>query len=281
MMRSIISSFITLLVFCVGTPTAIAQEAPTVSEWVEKMAECTAKPLSYDFSLNFNMAAVGTSVKASGSIVMLDQRHMHMTTKSSVESAMMPNGAQKAEQVMIMDGETMWTVTSMDHPVNQGEKISSVSRMTIELMEKMGQGAAGMGGGLPGAGSSADMATQIRTMFDKFYTDCELSVKNGTVKISGNISDEFLENVPMGGIELDRFRAELDQKTAFPNRLVMGNEKEDIIEMSMSNAKFLDPKKIDKKLFEYVPDPGIHVMDMDAMLNSMVPAGADSSESDF
>ncbi|HJM39451.1 MAG TPA: hypothetical protein QGG59_04980 [Planctomycetota bacterium] len=265
------------LFLLVGSFPLFAQETNDVAVWVEKMAECTSQPVSYDFSLKFDMEGMGMSVASSGSILMQDKRHLRMTSQTTVKAAQMPTGEQNMKQEMIMDGATMWTVTTMDHPVNRGEKITSISRMTIELMEKVGAQATG----LPGVSNSTDMASQIRTMFEQFYTDCELSISNGLVKISGNISEEFMDSLPMGGLELSRFKAELDEKTAFPLQIAMGTDKKDFIKMSMSNPKFLDPKKIDQDLFRYTPDPGASVMDMDAMLQSMGKAEEGSSESEL
>ncbi|RMH00850.1 MAG: hypothetical protein D6702_12900 [Planctomycetota bacterium] len=242
---------------------ALPQE---VQVWVDKIGQLVDKPVSYDMAMSMDVVAQNMPLQmtSTGHVLMLDAEHMRTTMKMTIEMEMMPE-PMVMEMLTVVDGENLWV--QQDNPM-VGQQIMKAKVSQMNALRD-----AGMGMNLSG-----DQLKQVRELFENYYGNFEVSQSENEVKITGDILKEMPGAAQLGNMDLKRFSLHLDPKTGFPSRMAMGNGEKDLMVITMSNVKFLDKEKVDKKQFTYTPPEGAPVIDMGAMLGGAAGGAEDGGD---
>ncbi len=250
---------ILVLALLVLPATAPAESTPKAQKWLIKLAEIYDKgPLMVDFELEMGSAPVPGAPpggKIKGQLTQKDRTHQR------IEIAMDMGGMQ-VNMKTVNDGTLIWTEMDMG-----GNK--RVIKLTQEAAEKAAQNQ----GLAPGMSGNLDPISQIEKISE--VVDFEFAgTENGQVTLHGKLNEESRKEAfgggPMPG--LDAITIVIDEKTAFPSRIVMGGE-QPILTMSFNNLRFVKASELPAGTFEYTPPEGVPVVDAAALMAGQPPGG--------
>ncbi len=251
-----------LLLSALPAPPAAADSAPEAKVWLEKLVAIYDQgPFKVRYEAELDMSSLGQPLSGTltGHLTQADRTHSRVQLALDMPGPPeMPDGGMSLTILTVTDGTTVWT--EMDNPSLGGKQVSKVS---LELLDKLGSSAGGAGIRPASIDPVAQLETLTRSM------DFEVLERGGgQVTLRGTITEETRSQLGMlAAPGVDGFIFVIDEKTGFPTQVRAAGESP-FITMQFHDLEFVDAAALPAELFTYSPPEGLPVTDLGPMLQS-------------
>ncbi|MDP6849725.1 MAG: hypothetical protein QF524_02170 [Planctomycetota bacterium] len=220
---------------------AFSQDAPEA--WLSRLRATKKSPVEVTQTMTMDLN--GATQSSFGKLTYMDDLHFRITMDITLEGGGLEKPAKRS-MINVGDGTWMW-MEANDHMFNQAQvrrmKLSELKAMAI----KQGR-----------AFTTHHPSDRILELAD--YADFEsVELSDTEVFMSGEFSEDSkgrLINDFRGGIPRT-LEVRLDRKTGFPKSYVVKSYHKVLVQFNYTDVKFLNPKKLDMKVFEYQVPEGV------------------------